>query len=109
MSGMRRSSTLITSNRRAMSVLAFSDQSLRLSVSQAFSRAMANFTRPAAARSSPGAGEPALKAPQPLSLRPALSPGTRQHLTRRQRRADGYPAVDADGFSVARAGDPLRG
>ena len=41
-----RSSTRITSNRRAMSVLVFSAQSLRRSVSPARSRAIACFTRP---------------------------------------------------------------
>ena len=42
---IRRSSTLITSKRRAMSVLAFSAQSLRRSVSRARSPAMASLTR----------------------------------------------------------------
>src|SRR5271169_3834749 len=41
-----RSSTRITSNRRAMSVLVFSAQSLRRSVSRALSRAIAYLTRP---------------------------------------------------------------
>src|SRR5216683_3192099 len=58
-------------------------------------------------RSWPGAGEPALKAPQPLSAAQA-QPRRGQHLTRRQRRADGYPADDPDGLSVARAGDRIR-
>ena len=43
---MRRSSTLIRSNRRARLVLAFSAQSFRRSVSRAFNRAMASRTRP---------------------------------------------------------------
>ena len=42
----RRSSTRITSNRRARSVLAFSHQSLRRSASRARSRAIAFLTRP---------------------------------------------------------------
>ena len=41
-----RFSTRITSNRRAMSVLTFSAQSLRRSVSRALSRAIACLTRP---------------------------------------------------------------
>ena len=57
-----RSSTLITSNRRAMPVEAFSAQSLRVSASRARSRAAARLTRarrfdPGRARASRGAGE----------------------------------------------------
>jgi hypothetical protein len=46
MAPMSRSSTRITSNRRAMSVEVFSTQSLRRSVSRAFSRAIAALTFP---------------------------------------------------------------
>jgi hypothetical protein len=46
MVGIRRSSTRITSNRRAMPVLVFSAQSLRRSLSRARNRAIACLTRP---------------------------------------------------------------
>ena len=54
-----------------------------------------------------GTGKPTLKASQTL-VAPRAQPRCRQHLTRRQRRADRYPAVDADGLPVTWAGDRLR-
>ena len=63
-----RSSTRITSKRRARSVEVFSAQSLRRSASRAFSRAIASLNVAAPVRSAPGPGELALQPPQPRLL-----------------------------------------
>ena len=99
-----RFSTRMRSNRRARPVLVFSAQSLRRSVSRAFSRAMASLTRPRRCEPAPGAGQRALQPPQPLAL-PRGQAGNVQQLTGRQGRAHGHAAVDADDLPVARSGD----
>src|SRR5690242_12115131 len=99
-----RFSTLTISNRRARPVLAFSAQSLRLSVSRAFSRAMTSLTRPRRF-------EPRLPRASLRSMRSSLprgQAGNAQQFTRRQGRADGHAAVNADDLSVAWSGNRLR-
>ena len=70
-----RSSTRITSNRRARSVPVFSTQSLRRSVSRAFTLAIASLDLAAPVRPAPGLGELALKRTKPARSRPD-KPGT---------------------------------
>src|ERR1019366_7154412 len=59
---------------------------------------------PAAVRAAPGAGEPALQAPQAVPFR-AAQPGNVEQFTGGQGGGDGHAAVDADGLAVAGRGD----
>ena len=102
-----RSSTRITSNRRAMSVLAFSAQSLRRSVSRALSRAIGQPHPAAAVRAPLGAGELALQPPQPGPL-PRGQAGHVQQLPGGQGRGDRHAPVDAHRLAVTRRRDRLR-
>ena len=101
-----RSSTRITSNRRAMSVDTFSAQSLRRSVSRARSRAIACLHPAAAVRSPPSAGEPALQPPQPDPL-PRGQGGAVQQLAGGQGRGDRHAPVDAHRLAVTRCRDRI--
>ena len=103
-----RSSTRITSKRRAMPVLAFSAQSLRRSVSRARSLAIACLHPAAAVRSPPGAGQPALQPPQPGPL-PRGQGGAVQHLAGGQGRGDRHAPVDAHRLAVTGCREPARG
>ena len=99
-----RSSTRITSNRRAISVLVFSAQSLRLSVSRALSRAMESLTR--LRRLEPRRALASLRSRRSSRLPlPHGEAGNVQQFTCRQGRGDGYAAVDAYHLAVARRRD----
>ena len=90
-----RSSTRITSNRRARSVEVFSVQSRRVSASRARSFAMASFTR--ARRVEPGSARAklALKIAEP-AFPSGTEPRYGQHFASGQRRGDVDTSVDAD-------------
>ena len=102
-----RSSTRITSNRRAMSVETFSAQSLRRSVSRARSRAIACFTRPR--RFDPRLARASVRCSR-RSLRP-LPPGQAgsvQQVPGGQGRGDRHAPVNAHHLAVTRRGNRLR-
>ena len=109
---MRRSSTLIRSNRRARLVLAFSAQSFRRSVSRAFNRAMASRTRPR--RFEPCRVRTSLRSNRRMRLRSrAVRPSDVQQLPGRQRRRHRHTPIDAHDLLVAwredRVGDDCKG
>ena len=102
-----RSSTLITSNRRAMSVdglLCPVLTPVRLAGAQPRD---SELDPCAAVRAAPGAGELALQPPQRSAL-PRGQAGRVQQLPGRQGRADRHPAVDADDLPVTWRADRLR-
>ena len=103
-----RSSTRITSNRRAMPVLVFSAQSLRRSVSRARSRAIACLHPAAAVRAALRAGQLALQPPQPGPL-PRGQGGSVQHLAGGQGRGDRHPPVNAHRPGRYPGAGPARG
>ena len=98
-----RASTLITSNRRARSVVVFSTQSFRRSLSRAFSFAIARFVfRGGWNRACPG--QLLLQHLQSFRLTRGQT-GCVQQLAGRQRSRHDNTAVDADHAAVARTGD----
>ncbi len=99
-----RSSTLIRSNRRARSVLAFSAQSLRRSVSRALSRARASRTRPR--RFEPRRPRASLRSSRRMRARSAaVRPGTHSNSPSRQGRGHRHASVNTHDLAVARCGN----
>ena len=96
-----RSSTRIRSNRRAMPVETFSAQSLRRSVSRAFSRAIACLTRPR--RFEPRLARASVRCSRRSRVRSrAVRAGAVQHLAGGQGRGDRHAPVDAHRLAVTR-------
>ena len=89
-----------------MSVVAFSAQSLRRSVSRARSRAMASWTRPR--RFDPRRAQASLRCSSRCAPFGPGQAGYLQQFPGRQRRGDGHPAVDADGLAVTGCRDRFR-
>ena len=102
-----RASIRIVSNRRAMSVVACSTQSLRRSASRAFSFAIARLRSRAPVGATPGSREPLLQHRQPLGLTCGQT-GCVQQFAGRQRRRYGNPTVDAHHASITWTGDRVR-
>ena len=103
-----RFSTRITSNRRARSVLAFSAQSLRRSVSRARSRAIACLTRPR--RFEPRFARASLRCSRrSLPPLPRGQGGAVQQLAGGQGRGDRHAPVDAHRPGRYRVRGPARG
>ena len=104
MAPIRRSSTLITSNRRAISVLALSAQSLRRSVSRARSRAIAWLDPGAAVRavSRLASFRSSLRS---LARSRAARPGHVQELSCRQGGGDRHAPIDSHDLAVAWCGN----
>ncbi len=98
-----RASTLITSKRRARSVVVFSTQSLRRSRSRAFSLAIARFVF-RGGWSPAWRGPVAAAAPSTASTHPGQT-GCVQQFAGGQRSRHGNAAVDAHHAAVARTGD----
>ena len=97
---IRRSSTLIRSNRRAISVLAFSVQSLRRSASRARSRARASRTRPR--QFEPRRPGQACAPAAPARALPHGQAGDAKQVSGRQGRGHCHAPVDAHGVAVTR-------
>ena len=99
-----RSSTRITSNRRAMPVLAFSAQSLRRSVSRARSRAIACLTRPR--RFEPRFARASVRCSRRSLVRSrAVRAGACSSSSGGQGRGDRHPPVDAHHLAVTGCGN----
>ncbi len=102
-----RASMRIVSKRRAMSVVAFSTQSLRRSVSRAFSFAMRELRASSPVGAALGAGQPLLQHLQPLRLTRGETGGVQQFAGRQGRRHH-HTTVDTHHAALTRTSDGSR-